>query len=275
MNLPTNGEAQGRIQGIFFDLDGTLLNNQKKISALTERVFRHLKQAGLPLFLSTGRGYRAMERYLKILEPGTPVITYNGAAVQEPETGRELRGVFQNPEILQTLLRLGRSPGVSFLLYRRDGRFFYLSETENIRRYEKSAGFSGRPLEEKTAGDFPILKSMFIGEHERLKEIRRALEQEVPGKFTASFSHHRYLEVMAPEVSKGKALREIVRERGWDLERVMAFGDGLNDKEMLECVGYGVLMANGMDELKECCALRAGSNEEDGVARFLKGWFVL
>ena len=91
------------------------------------------------------------------------------------------------------------------------------------------------------------------------------------------FSNATTLEVVAHSVSKAQALEVILKEKGILPKDVMAFGDGMNDLEMLQYVGRPVVMANAADELKSLMsdAQVTWSNVEDGVARYLVERVVL
>ena len=80
--------------------------------------------------------------------------------------------------------------------------------------------------------------------------LKQRIEKEVQG-VTPVFSKPCYLEVLSEGVSKGSAIEHIAKLEGVDMKDIMAFGDQWNDYYMLKKVGYGYLMGNAKDDLKE------------------------
>ena len=81
-----------------------------------------------------------------------------------------------------------------------------------------------------------------------------------------SSSVPRNVEINREDATKGRALLALAKHLGIEREQVMAFGDGLNDLTMIEAAGLGVVMANGVDELKNCANYITDDCDHDGVA---------
>ncbi|MBI4390754.1 MAG: HAD-IIB family hydrolase, partial [candidate division NC10 bacterium] len=79
-----------------------------------------------------------------------------------------------------------------------------------------------------------------------------------------------YLEVLPPGVNKGAALAELARQLGIPLDQVVAFGDNLNDLEMVEAAGFGVAVGNAHPDVKARADLVAGTNNEGGMAAVIR-----
>lgn len=105
------------------------------------------------------------------------------------------------------------------------------------------------------------------------------LEQAIAARWgdrvNVSFSLPTCLEVMAGGVSKGHALDEVARRLGMTLQDCIAFGDGMNDKEMLSMAGKGCIMSNAHQRLIDVLpALEIiGSNADDAVPHYLQKLF--
>ncbi len=80
------------------------------------------------------------------------------------------------------------------------------------------------------------------------------------------------VDVISPGCSKGATLAEWVRRRGWSREDVMAIGDNLNDREMLEYAGLPIVMANSVPELKSLGWRETLTNDEGGVAAAIEAY---
>ena len=79
-----------------------------------------------------------------------------------------------------------------------------------------------------------------------------------------------WIDLMEPGVNKGTALRELMRRLGIVREECMAFGDYMNDIEMLENAGFSFAMGNAIREVKRVCRYETAANDEDGVMKILR-----
>jgi len=84
--------------------------------------------------------------------------------------------------------------------------------------------------------------------------------------FEMTLSGAPFVEVMAAGVSKASGLAQLCTRLGVERSEVLAFGDGLNDREMLTWAGHGVAVANAEDAVKDVADELTSSNDEDGVA---------
>jgi len=115
------------------------------------------------------------------------------------------------------------------------------------------------------------LKVMFYGEHQLLQQLKQLIVSQWPQQLHLTFSDPHYLEVMPAGCCKGQALEFLRQQQQFCLQQSIAFGDGMNDAELLAMVGYPVLMANASQSLQQLLpqAARAPHHDQDGVAQFL------
>jgi len=105
----------------------------------------------------------------------------------------------------------------------------------------------------------------------RLLTLEKILKERWKDRINVSFSLTTCLEVMAKDISKGYALNQVVKLLGYNLKDCISFGDGMNDKEMLEMTGKGCIMSNAHQRLKNKLPLLEiiGSNEDEAVPHYL------
>lgn len=143
-------------------------------------------------------------------------------------------------------------------------------------QYHQASGFAYRVTNLAQLEPKDILKVFFYGEPGELRALEGLILARYGDRLTTTFSLPVALEVMAKGVSKGAALTWVADRLGVPLSEVIAFGDGMNDMEMLRTAGKGVLMGNADPRLKE--DLRdleeIGSNREESVARYLEERFL-
>jgi Cof subfamily protein (haloacid dehalogenase superfamily) len=259
-----------RFDLIVMDLDGTLLDNYSKVTPRTRAVLERADAAGVAIAVATGRSY-ALARYFTDGLPLTgPQITYNGAVVVDSETGL--------PTFLQAVPAAWIEPVLAFL--REHGIFscYYTEDTiyvegrAPLERALVPADFPTQPVVVDNLLSLlhlPCLKIVAVAKPDEISALRLPAE--------AAFGDHLYvtqtasvlLEFLHPDVSKGTALREAMTYLGLDPARVIAFGDGHNDIDLLEMAGTGVAMANAEEEVRVRADIVAPSNTEDGIAAVL------
>ena len=133
-----------------------------------------------------------------------------------------------------------------------------------------------RPYDPDALHDDPLAVYM-MDDWRRLIAVNERLtgDPAAPGQWRVIFSRTALattaaIEVLHPSVSKGRALDVLCRRFGIGPERVLAFGDNVNDVEMLEFAGLGVAMANGSPEALAVADRITASNDEDGIAVMLE-----
>jgi Predicted hydrolases of the HAD superfamily len=111
---------------------------------------------------------------------------------------------------------------------------------------------------------------------EHLVPLEQAIEARWGDRVNVSFSLPTCLEVMAGGVSKGHALEAVAKQLGYSLKECIAFGDGMNDVEMLSMAGKGCIMRNAHQRLKDTLPTLEviGSNADDAVPQTLRKLFL-
>lgn len=268
------------IKAIALDIDGTLTNDEKVVTARTREALLAAQRSGARLILSSGRpiqGLRALAAELDLPANGGLLVAFNGAHVVDARTDEVLFDQPMDPSALASLVGHMREFDVipwitegSRLYVERGMRHVitYRGEPLDIVEYERKMC----DLELHEVDDLlevcgtPQDKLLCASEPEYLQQHWRAMygpfTDELSGMFTADF----YFEFMAPGIDKGRALAGALPKLGIDASEVIAFGDGQNDVSMLRWAGTGVAMGNAVDEAKAAADMVTASNNEDGIA---------
>ncbi|WP_236847072.1 Cof-type HAD-IIB family hydrolase [Brachyspira catarrhinii] len=256
------------------DLDGTLLNNEHKISDYNKKVISAVNEKGIKVILSTGRPTSAAAKFLDDLNIETDMISFNGAMI----TDRKGDILYENnleSSIGKELIEIAKKYKVyhqGFL-----GERWNLSDSKSkwLDFYISIAKINNYSVGFDNIKNFSFSKFMFIGENEILKEIAKELDKKLKDKVYYAFSRPVYLEVHSPKVSKANALSFLLNKYDIKKENVMAFGDNNNDIEMLEIAGISVAVDNAENVVKEKSKYITKSNIEDGVGYFINEYFNL
>ncbi len=256
------------------DLDGTLLNPQHRLGAYTRDVLGRLLDLGVALMLASGRHFGDLHRLSTELGASSGLISCNGAAVHDAG-GNLVHHQPLDPACLDFLLRDPVFDSVHVNLYRIHD---WLVERPEpcLLQYHQESGFAYQVVDFADLDAQPVLKVFFYGDRQRLLDLEGLVHERCPGRLATTFSLPVTLEVMAAGVSKGAALGRVLAGLGLKRSEVIAFGDGMNDLELLQEAGKGVVMGNADPRLKAALDGQEviGTNAEEAVARHLESLFL-
>lgn len=258
---------------VAIDLDGTLLRDNHEISEYSKRVLREIDRSGIKVVIATGRSYSSARHKIKDLKLNQPVVCYNGAMVRNGLNHEILEHCGLNPDISRKLIKIARREDIhlhGFL----EGEFLHEKVSASSKLYSETSGLDGMVVNFDDYPDAVFTKMMFINDHDRLVPIEKEVRDLFNNSIYMAFSKPFFLEVMDSTASKANALDRIIKKEGIKREEVLAFGDGLNDKEMLEFAGKAVVMCNGHEDLRNKFENTKYSNDEDGVAKYLETLLV-
>ncbi|WP_413700084.1 Cof-type HAD-IIB family hydrolase [Psychromonas sp. KJ10-10] len=248
------------------DLDGTLLGPDHKISEQTKESIHRWIKSGRKFAIATGRHYKEAKALQQSLGEPIYLITSNGARVHNKAGDIILK---QNLpiKIATEICQLALPESVQINLFTDQHWYanFHLPELDEM-GLDKS--FRCQVTDLISLDKENIIKIFFWGEHQLLQQIYRQLEQRFGNTINLTFSLEKCLEVMDANTNKGTAVKTVVKEKGLQLSDVIAFGDGMNDVEMLSLVGKPILMKNSQKALREAlpAAELTCSSREHGVA---------
>jgi hypothetical protein len=237
------------------------------VHARTREAVRVARAAGIPFVLVTGRMFRSVKRYVDELELDEPVVCYQGAVVATAD-GEFVRHV---PIPLELARRVIASIADAHHLNCYVDDELYVAEiTPEARAY---ADFQHIPLNE--VGDLldwldrPPTKLVAVGEQHVMDALEREQKARFDGSLYISKSLPEFLEFAAPEVTKASGFAVAAELLGVPVERVVAFGDGENDVELLESVGYAVAVENAHERVLAVADFVCPRDSEEGVAQVI------
>ena len=255
------------------DLDGTLLNNQHQISPHTRRTLHRLMARGIRFIVATGRHHVDVRGIRDALGLEIYLITANGAVVHDKQDNCIYNQTIP-PTLAQELVEIERLPDIALHIYQGD-RWLVEAESPELLAYHQESGFCYQIADLLALPKEQINKIFYVGEHEDLLELEHRLVTYYGDSLSIAFSTPTCLETMQKGVNKGNAVKAVLEQNGFQLSEAIAFGDGMNDLEMLSMVGEGVVMGNAHSRLKAALPSHPQtlSSDEDGVADYLNKLF--
>ena len=253
------------------DLDGTLLASNHRILPYTKKVLNDLHEQGKEFVFATGRHHIDVAQMRE--EIGIPafMITSNGAQIHNADN----EVVFQQnlpSKIVSALIKLLKDDkNLKINIYRNDDWLVNTIDDEETcvkNHFPHSLFDTNNPPVENVVKIFLIHKEK---DHEKLAKWETQLNEQFSGQIHVTFSSYLCLEIMDAGVSKGHALKEVAKIKGYQLEDCIAFGDGMNDAEMLTMAGKGVLMGTAHYKVKEVLPNieLIGNSDDESVAHYL------
>ncbi len=261
------------------DLDGTLLNNKAEISERSAEIINELTHNGVLFSVATARTYATVtEMFEGILLP-CPLVLMNGVTIYDPVKNKILKSNPIPEDVANKIIGAFRKYGVEPMLYFQNGEILdiyycepindyqkeYVSQRVNCKtkrfiKSEKPAQIDGRSL----------VYIVSLDSYDKLKDIydEIAMIPEARSMFYRdTYSDCYFLEIISVDVSKATGAKQVKDIMGVD--KIVAFGDNLNDIPLFEIADECYAVSNAEDELKAIATGVIGSNEEDAVAEFI------
>lgn len=268
-----NPMSFSQIKLLVLDIDGTLVGESNEITQQVQSAVKVAQENKITVGVATGRMYRSAVRFHQILKAEQPLIAYNGAWMQCPNTQKKYQHLPVSSKIAQELLKYFQStdlnPYFELHVYWEDQ--LYVKEiTQQTKRYAERCQIEAiavdnledilkaDPTKVLALARFPEMIPKLI------KDLRKLY---TPADLHLTQSETTLVELINPQVNKGKAVKYLAEEiLGITRDNVMAIGDNYNDLEMLEYAGTGIAMGSAPLEVKEIADWVAPDVDGDGVA---------
>lgn len=262
---------------IVTDLDGTLMAaDHLTVTERTRNALLKAHEKGVKIAIATGRTLGFTENVIKQIPFCDYVVYSNGAAVFDRNENKDIYENRISPEMTQKLLTEIESFEVYYNAYF-EGRIFV---PEKKMRYYVNRGLPQAFLDEfmrlsEICEDMPL---QMTGKRAEIIAIY-SITEEQKKHFCDFFNENKLyvttsipgeIEVTAPNVNKGTALEGFCKTLGIEKDEVMAFGDAMNDYEMLLFAGESVAMGNACEECKKITKHIADTNANEGLAKIVE-----
>ena len=261
------------------DLDGTLLNKKARLSEESTRILSKLINKGMLFTIATARSLSSLE-IMRSLNIDLPCVQLNGVLMYDFSNGKYIGSTSIDPADARSVLEILRKNDRMSFVYKADAQYGIHVEFEELRNDVERQFFEVRKdkdyksfsrVDNITANDDEnVIYFTMVDEYERLYPIYKMIS-EIPGVlptlYSDNYSKLYFLEVFSSKATKARGMMKIKDLVGAD--RVVAFGDNLNDIEMLQTADVGIAVGDAVDEVKKSADLIIGESYNDGVAKYL------
>lgn len=286
---------------VAIDLDGTLLNSYGEISSETRDAIKKTVEKGVEIVLASGRPISSVEDLANELRANHYIVSGNGATVYDMQKQETVYERFLSKEQILNIVKICEENSIYYNIYTENevltkslnyNTLFYHSENThkqeekrtniniltdvydyvlraNNQKYlkvtvcDQSRIVFGSIIKKlRTIRDIDVLDV----EHMSKKVIKAGTEEVLV--------EYCYTEITNQNVNKWTALEYIMEQENIKREEVIAIGDNVNDKEMIEEAGLGVAMGNSTQAIKEIADVETTTNNEDGVCKILEKYIL-
>ena len=259
------------IRLIACDMDGTLLTTDKRLPDDLFPVLERLRARGVRFAVASGRQYGSLRRDFEALVPHILFICENGALIMEND-----ERLFLDPIAPQSLPRIIEVSRMMQGVY----PAICCADVALMEETAPAHFLTGMQIHYKHTRIVPDLmactnvenacKVCFYSDAPAQEASLPTLRRELGDSLSIIHSDVNWVDVMKPGVDKGRAVRALQKRLGITPDECMAFGDYLNDCELLASVTHSYAMENAHPALKEMARHIAPSNDEDGVMRTIR-----
>lgn len=262
------------------DLDGTLLNRNAQLTDYSRKTINLLVEKGMSFTAATARTYATVSKILNGLHVNAPIILMNGALIRDLQKDEYVYSAIIDNSVSNKIISIMHEMNLySFMYTIQNGDmvpYYEKIETPEMRAFyeERKNKYYKQFLQTSDFGSvndnslyFSLInkKENLMPFYEKIKDF-----QDIKLTFYRDVYSNDlwYLEIFSPNASKENAVNFLKNEYGYD--KIICFGDNLNDISLFNASDKKYAVENAAVELKKLADGIIGSNESDGVARFLK-----
>lgn len=251
------------IKLIASDMDGTLLNEHSEVPPETYELIIALRERGVRFAASSGRRYDRLCTFFEPVVDKMDFVASNGAQVYAE--GEQIdREVYSHLAIRDLARVIGMFDNLHLALFDRTKSFLMDDEDKFVREVDKDLPNAER-IWELPDPEVNILKASIFCDDGNVMDNAYVLQRELGEKFVFAPSGNCWIDALQVGVTKASGIAQIMDHYGIAPEEVMAFGDSMNDYEIIRMVGCGCAMANGRPALKAVADRVVGYNHEQAV----------
>ena len=259
------------IKLILADIDGTLLNTEKKVTPKTREAINTLNQKGIRFGIATGRSPYAVKNLVNewgIGESTDLILGFNGGSTLDLHTMEMTSAFLLTGKAIPAIQK--DFQGFEYTLGIYDMETFHCTK-DDMRGRRTAAGNHFTFIEDDLSQyiSSEVNKILLMAEPDEIVKIMKRYDKIQPSLYHAFPSGIDRLEIINPEISKSKGIAVLCEKYGYTKEQVVTVGDMMNDYEMIRDY-IGVAMGNADQRVKDVAKYVTASNDEDGIALFIE-----
>lgn len=263
---------------LVLDLDGTLTNDEKKITPKTKEALESMLEQGHRVVLASGRptiGVLPVAHELHLERYDSYILSYNGGSILNCKTKEVIYSQTLPDDIVPELFALADQIDMGMMTYNEAGIVANLHhdefmELEAMINHLKLQHFE-KPLEQLSGAVNKCLGTVAV---EKAPQVEEQFIEHFCDRISVSRSEPFFIELVPKGIDKAASLAKLCELLGCTKEDMIACGDGFNDLSMIQYAGLGVAMENAQSPVKEAADYITLSNNEDGIAHVIEKFIL-
>lgn len=252
-------------KALFLDIDGTILMPDHTYTDLTKEAISRAKEQGIEVFLSTGRPAHEIDELAEALAIDS-VIGYNGAYATYH--GEVLVNEPMDAETVNAFLDISKTQGNDAVLYMKGKNLFTTLDDPKIKQFIDFFQLQHNDKYNETYNQDILGMTLLKMDDIELDPFKINPNIHLSPVHLEGIEHS--YDLIRQTVNKGQAVKVLLDKLQISKEQAIAFGDGMNDKEMLQAVGHGFAMENAHPDLFNYATYRTTTVHESGIYHGLK-----
>ena len=260
---------------IVLDLDGTLLPSNKRIPLLTKYYLRRINKKVCPIILASGRPARSIKKFYNILKLNTPIIALNGLHIHYPNKPSLDKRYYCDPKKIKEISEhVAKEFDINNIICETDKEIYitndkaYLDKRFWLTNMKVKYGTLENNIKHKVMTHIIELKDASFDDN-KIKNLVSSHPHYLARCWVGKFRG--YIEIYQDINNKYLAIKNLCKELNINEDNVIAFGDDLNDIDMLKKLKNAYAMKNSLDNIKAISHhISEFDNEHEGVRKELK-----
>lgn len=262
------------IRLVIADVDGTLVTQEKIITARAELAVRALQQAGIAFAITSGRPPKGMKMVADQLQLTEPMAAFNGGVLVNPDLS-VIRQNFLPSEVAQQVIDAIAGHKLDVWLYTDQDWFVHDVSASHVAREQWTVKFP--PIVDASFDNKldRVAKIVGVGDdYDLVARCEKDVQQLVGSRASAARSQPYYLDVTHPKANKGEVVLMLSELLKIPTEQIVTIGDMPNDVLMFKKSGMSIAMGNASPEVKQQATYVTDSNEQEGFAKAMEPFIL-
>ena len=262
------------IRLVIADVDGTLVTQEKVLTARAIEAVKRLRSANIAFTLTSGRPPLGIKMLIRALALTEPIAAFNGGVLVHPDL-TVMAQSFLTADIAAKVIEVITRQGVDCWVYTDRDWLVRQDNGPHVAREQWTVGFAPTVVTNFTAHLERVAKIVGVSDdHSAVARCEADVRHDAGNYVSAARSQPYYLDVTHPDANKGHVVDVLSEARSIQPELIATIGDMPNDVLMFKKSGVSIAMGNASPDVQRQAKFVTTSNEDEGFARAMED-FVL